>query len=126
VEALASGIVDRVLWFSLWGGEYGSFALVRPDLTPTLPLAAYTSLADRLAGAEFVREAGDGDNVRSFSFRSPRGTFDIVWSPRGKATIDLQKLDKVFDLYGFPVAPPPSARLTVDRLPWFIERSSVR
>jgi hypothetical protein len=126
VQAVASRVVDRVLWFSLWGGEYGSFALARPDLTPTMPLVAYATLADWLAGAEFVGETGGNENLRSYSFRGPRGAFDIVWSPRGGATVPLREADRVFDVYGHPVDRVQSGPLAVDGMPRFIRRSTAR
>jgi hypothetical protein len=45
-ESLASGAVERVLWFSFWGGDYGSFALLKPDGSPTLPLVAYAAAGE--------------------------------------------------------------------------------
>jgi hypothetical protein len=125
VEA-ASRRVDRVMWFAFWGGEYGSFALLRPDASPSLPLVAYASLADRMAGAEFVRAGGRGEAVRSFTFRGPDGMFDVVWSLRGSTTVDVRAGDRIFDVYGTPVRSATPGRLTVDAAPAIILAPSGR
>jgi len=105
VEALASGVVDRALWFSFYGGEYGSFALVRPDSSPTLPLAAYCAAGEMLAGARFAGNGSRAGGTTSRRFRGPSGAVEAVWRPSGRAQVRLASHEVAYDLYGFRIAP---------------------
>jgi hypothetical protein len=122
-ESLASGAVGRVLWFSFWGGEYGSFALVRPDGSPTLPLIAYTTCVERLSGARFVGEGARGEGVRSLRFRRGRQEIEVLWSLQEEREVALRDRERAFDVYGFPLeAANRTRRLTLTSTPSFIER----
>lgn len=124
-EALASGAVERVLWFSFWGGEYGSFALLRPDGSPTLPLIAYAACAERLGGAEFIGEGVRGEGVRSLVFREGERETEVLWCPQGKQEIALHANERALDLYGFPLKEANrSRRLTLTPTPRFVVRSA--
>lgn len=121
--ALASRVVDRVLWFSFRGGEYGSFALVRPDGSPTLPLAAYAAAASRLEGAVYAGGGGRGAGLRSVRARRGGRVVEVVWRPTGKSEVRLRAGERASDLYGFPVSGP---RLTVGAAPIYVERTGAR
>lgn len=108
-ESLASGAVERVLWFSFWGGEYGSFALLRPDGSPTLPMVAYTALASQLSGATFLRE-GSREDMRSLIFQKDDRKIELIWSPKGEKELLLQKNEQAYDLYGFPLVEANTSR----------------
>ncbi len=103
LESMASGAVDRVMWFSFFGGEYGSFALVKPDGTPSLLMAAYTAASERLSGAEFVKVGDRGEGVRSLVFQRGGQRIEAVWRPSGVSTIALQAGEKAFDMFGFAI-----------------------
>lgn len=103
VEARSSGCVDRVLWFSFYGGDYGSFALVRPDGSPSLPLAAFCATRAMLAGSTALGDGKRGPGVASRRFRTARGDVEVLWSMAGPATIRLPRGAVATDLYGFPV-----------------------
>lgn len=123
IESLASGAVDRVLWFSFSGGEYGSFALVKPDGSPSLPMVAYTTASDRLAGAAFVHEGSRGDGIRSLVFRGGKREFEVVWCPEGEREFGLQLGEGASDMYGFPMAKANSTRrLKLTAQPVYLER----
>ncbi|MDQ1329547.1 MAG: hypothetical protein QG641_2838, partial [Candidatus Poribacteria bacterium] len=108
-ESLASGAVERVLWFSFWGGEYGSFALLRPDGSPTLPMVAYTTLSSQLNGTTFLRE-GSRKDMRSLIFKKDDKEIELVWSPKDEKELQLQKNEQAFDLYGFPLVEANTSR----------------
>jgi hypothetical protein len=102
-ESLSSGAVERVLWFSFWGGEYGSFALLRPDGSPTLPMIAYNALASRLDGATFLKE-GSREGVRSLIFQRDGEKIELIWNPEGERELKLNKGQRALCLYGFPLS----------------------
>jgi hypothetical protein len=108
-ESLASGAVERVLWFSFWGGEYGSFALLRPDGSPTLPMVAYANLASQLSGATFLKE-GSRKDMRSLIFKKDDKEIELVWSPKGEKELQLQKNEQASNLYGFPLVEANTSR----------------
>ena len=121
-ESLASGAVERVLWFSFWGGEYGSFALLKPDGSPTLPLIAYANLASRLGGANFLKRGLSG-NIRSLVFQKGEHEIEIAWSPEGEVELQLQENEQAFDLYGFPLVEANSTRrLIISAQALYLER----
>src|SRR5207237_9888250 len=85
VDAKASA-VERVLWFSFWG-DYGSFALVKPDGTPTLPFVAYRAAADRLGTAMVTGEDTRAADIRSVRFSSPTESTEVLWSVQGTTDV---------------------------------------
>ncbi len=107
LESMASGAVDRVMWFSFFGGEYGSFALIKPDGTPSLLMAAYTAVSERLSGAEFVKIGDRGEGVRSLVFQKGGQRIEAVWQPSGVSSITLQPGEKAFDMFGFAIPDGP-------------------
>lgn len=107
VEAMSSGFVDRVLWFTFFGGEYGSFALVRPDGSPTLPLVAYLTVGDMLAGATSSGDGKRGPGIESRLFRRGSSVIEVVWAPSGTRTLELAPRRTAYDVYGFPLARGP-------------------
>jgi len=124
-EATTSGVVERVLWFSFWGGEYGSFALLRPDGSPTLPLIAYAACADQLDRAIFLREGSRGEGVRALVFQKGEQKIEVLWSLQGKRDIVLSAGERVLDLYGFPLEKANQARrLSLTAMPMFSVKPS--
>lgn len=122
LESMASGAVDRVMWFSFFGGEYGSFALVKPDGTPTLPMAAYTAASDRLSRAEFVKLGNRGEGVRSLIFKSGNRQIEALWRPNGVSSIELQPGEQAYDMYGFKMEiSGNSSQLKLSAHPVYIE-----
>jgi hypothetical protein len=111
-ESLASGAVERLLWFSFWGGEYGSFALLRPDGSPTLPMIAYATLASQLSGASFLKE-GSREDMRSLIFQKDGKEVELVWVPNGEKELQLQKNKQAYDQYGFPLVDANTSRRIV-------------
>ena len=111
-ESLASGAVERVLWFSFWGGEYGSFALLRPDGSPTLPMIAYATLVSQLDGKNLTKE-GSREDMRSLIFQSGNDEVEVVWNPKGEKELQLQKNEQAFDLYGFPLVEANTSRYLI-------------
>jgi hypothetical protein len=107
LESSSSGTVDRVLWFSFWGGEFGSFSLVKPDASPTLPLAAFTALVDRLDGANFIKESARPDGVRGLVYVKGKRKIEVVWVPEGEQVITLKSGEKAYDMYGFAMPLKP-------------------
>lgn len=105
VEALASGVVERVLWFSFYGGEYGSFALARPDGSPTFPLAAYCAVGEMLAGASHAGQGTRGRNLQSRVFTAGTRRTEVVWHPTGMARVRPERGERAYDLYGFRMTP---------------------
>ena len=121
VDAKAAAI-ERVLWFSFWG-DYGSFALVKPDGTPTLPFAAYRAAADRLGTAMVTGEDTRAADIRSVRFSSPTESTEVLWSVQGTTDVALQAGERAFDLYGFPAAEAnASRRLKLTTSPSYIVR----
>ena len=119
IEARSSGCVDRVLWFSFFGGEYGSFALVRPDGSGTLPLAAFCAARRFFSGAI---PAGDGDRgpgARSRLFRTPAGRLEAVWRAEGAGGITPRAGERAFDCFGFPIR---SRTIPLGRAPVYLLR----
>ncbi|MHB1456253.1 MAG: LamG domain-containing protein [Armatimonadota bacterium] len=110
LEAAASGAVDRILWFSFFGGEYGSFALLKPDGSPTLPMVAYTATAEKISGAKYTGEAKRGDNIRGLRFESASKVIDAVWNIGKPEVIPMLKNETAFDMYGFPITEANSSR----------------
>jgi len=80
----------------------GSFALLRPDGSPTLPMIAYTNMASRLGGGIFLKE-GSREDICSLVFQKGYGEIEIIWSPKGEQELQLGKNQQAFDLYGFPL-----------------------
>jgi len=110
IEALTSAAVERVLWFSFYGGEYGSFAIVRPDGSPTLPLAAYCAVGDMLAGARYAADGSRGPGLVSRVFRAGSRRIEVVWRPSGSGTMTLRSAETAYDMFGFAIAPSGTAR----------------
>jgi hypothetical protein len=119
MESLASAAVDRVLWFSFWGANYGSFSLLKPDGTPTLPMAAYVAAVDRLGDATFVKEGARGNSTRSLIFRNGNRRIETIWRPTGDAQITLQPNEHASDMYGFPIE--GTGQLKVGAQPVYVE-----
>jgi len=120
-EALASGAVERVLWFSFWGGEYGSFALLRPNGSPTLPLIAYVACCERLDGASLVGEDTRGEGVRALVFRRGEQQVEVLWCPQGEREVALRDGEQAFDMYGFPLEQANRGRrVSVTATPMFV------
>jgi hypothetical protein len=119
MESLASGAVDRVLWFSFWGADYGSFALLKPDGSPALPMPAYAAAEDMLTDATFIREGARGNGIRSLLFRNGSRRIETIWRPDGDAEITLQPNEHASDMYGLPI--PGTRRLKVTAQPAYVE-----
>ena len=125
-ESLASGAVERALWFSFWGGDYGSFALLKPDGNPTLPLVAYAACSERLGGATFVGEGVHDKGIRALVFRRGGDEIVVLWCPQGavgngRRAVPLRADEQAFDLYGFPLEEANRAqRLSLNRTPRFV------
>lgn len=118
VEARASGVVDRVLWFSFRGGEYGSFALVRPDGSPSLPLASYIAAVRLLGGTRPAGRLGRSPGMETRRFRGARGTVQVVWRKTGSGRLALAAGERALDVYGMTLAARGS--ITVGRQPVYI------
>lgn len=123
LESMASGAVDRVMWFSFWGGEYGSFGLLKPDSTPTLLMAAYIAASDRLSYAEFIKQGNRGVGVRSLIFKIGNRQIEVIWNPNKKTNIELQQGEKAFDIYGFSIQQTKTGRkLKLSTQPIYLEK----
>ncbi|HSV73712.1 MAG TPA: LamG-like jellyroll fold domain-containing protein [Chthonomonadales bacterium] len=122
-EALASGEVDRVLWFSFWGGDYGSFALLAPDGTPTLPSVAFVAASERMHRARPGPPPDRGAGVRALAFERPGAEVHVVWRRSGSGALALRPGERAFDLYGVPLsAANASRRLALTSRPVYLER----
>jgi hypothetical protein len=127
VEALASGAVERVLWFSFWGSDYGSFAMLQPDGSPTLPLTACAAAAERLSGARLMERGERGEGVRSVVFQQGRREIEVVWSLEGEREVKLRPGEQAWDLFGFPLRQANAARrLRLSARPVYLERARAR
>lgn len=110
LESAASRSVDRVLWFSFWDGEYGSFALLKPDGSPTLPMIAYTAAAGKIGDAKYIGEVKRGEGIRALRFESAGKTIDAVWWIGGVGNLPLRKDEMAYDMYGFLIAGANASR----------------
>jgi len=107
LESSSSGTVDRLLWFSFWGGEFGSFSLLKPGGSPTLSMAAFSALEDRLDGARLVSEGGRGSGMRSLIYMKGNRRIEVVWVPDGEHDITLKSGETADDMYGFAMPLKP-------------------
>lgn len=98
----ASGYVDRVLWFSFLGGNYGSFALLKPDGSPSLPAIAYAAGVEKLAGMKYAGQGNRGEGIKSFLFKNGNKSIEVVLSNTGEKQIALSRNEKASDIYSFP------------------------
>ena len=121
-EALATPGVERVLWFDFWGWNAGSMSLLKPDGTPTLPMAAYAAAAHHLGGNTGAREGRRGKGLRALVFSGPAGEVETVWALEGSKTITLARGERARDLFGFPVSPAADGTLAVGEAPLYVEK----
>ncbi|MHB0998285.1 MAG: LamG-like jellyroll fold domain-containing protein [Armatimonadota bacterium] len=123
LESAASGSVDRVLWFSFLGGDYGSFALLKPDRTPSLPAIAYTAAVEKLGDLRFTGQGTRGEGVRSLIFSNGSRTLEVIWSPDGKREVTLESNEHLSDIYGFPITRTGiNQKYTLTSQPVYVER----
>jgi hypothetical protein len=120
VESMASGDIDRVLWYAFWGAEYGSFSLLTPDGKPTLPFVAYAAAAERLGGVSYTSDGNRGANIRSLRFTGPGESLEVVWSLKGSSELALQPGERAYDVYGYPIS---GRALKLTTSPVFVERA---
>jgi hypothetical protein len=92
-----------VLWFSFWGGNYGSFALLKPDGSPSLPAITYIAAADKLDSMKFIGLGNRGEKVRSLRFSNGARTLEVIWCTDGKYDMILEPNVIISDMYGFPI-----------------------
>lgn len=104
IDGMASGVVDRIFWFSFWGSSAGSFAIVNEDGTPKPAAVAYRTLVSHLANARLQRAQVVGGGTKIYEFSANGKTTFAVWSPRGTVTIKAESKGstspQVFNLMG--------------------------
>jgi len=83
VEAMSSGSVEHLFWFSFWGSAAGPFAILREDGSPKPAAMALRTLAAHLANAAPVRSERLSNQAKLYWFEVMGKTVGVIWSTGG-------------------------------------------
>jgi hypothetical protein len=95
VLSLATGLVDKLLWFRLHDSGVDRFysednyGMCHHDLTPKPAWFAHRTLARLLEGAEPDGEWDIGPQSLARIFRTPEGRVAALWCPSGSAPVSV-------------------------------------